>query len=133
MKTRKITRIIVHCTDSPDSRDSVDAAEIDRWHKQRGWEGIGYHYVVKRDGSIEAGRPEEKIGAHCVGHNFDSIGVVWVGKDKQSDAQKKSFKAIVQGLMAKYKLKPGNVFGHCEFEKGKTCPNLDMKQFRSSL
>ena len=66
---RKITLIIVHCSAvRPDQQSS--AAQIDTWHRQRGWKfGIGYHYVVRRNGSIEPGRPEWMVGAHCVGHH----------------------------------------------------------------
>ena len=76
---RKITLIIVHCSAvRPDQQSS--AAQIDTWHRQRGWKfGIGYHYVVRRNGSIEAGRPEWMVGAHCVGHNAHSIGVCYEG------------------------------------------------------
>jgi N-acetylmuramoyl-L-alanine amidase len=135
---RTIKKIIVHTSDSPDTRADVDAAEIRRWHtakppKGNGWADIGYHYVVKRDGTVEPGRPEEKIGAHCKNQNFDSIGVVWVGRNKQTPEQAKSLRAIVQALMVKYKLEAKNVFGHYEFEPGKTCPNLDMEAFRASL
>ena len=62
---RTITLIILHCSAvRPDQTSS--AAQIDTWHRQRGWKlGIGYHYVVRRDGQIEPGRPEWMVGAHC--------------------------------------------------------------------
>ena len=69
---RKIRKIIVHCTATPAGR-SVTVAEIDRWHRQRGFNGIGYHYVVGLDGSVSKGRDEALVGAHCKGHNSDSI------------------------------------------------------------
>lgn len=75
---RRIERIIVHCT-ATESQREVSVAEIDRWHKGRGWRGIGYHYVVGLDGRIWKGRDEETIGAHCAGHNATSIGVCYVG------------------------------------------------------
>ena len=62
---RVITMIVLHCSAvRPDQQSS--AAQIDTWHRQRGFHlGIGYHYVVRRDGSIEPGRPEWMVGAHC--------------------------------------------------------------------
>ena len=73
------------------------AAQIDTWHRQRGFHlGIGYHYVIRRDGSIEKGRPEWMIGAHCVNHNAHSIGICYEGgldirgdpADTRTEAQK---------------------------------------------
>lgn len=61
---RNIKEIIVHCSATPEGRDYT-VADIDRWHKQRGWKGIGYHYVVYRDGSVHKGRDVSGIGAHC--------------------------------------------------------------------
>jgi len=57
----------------------IGAKKIRQWHKLRGWSDIGYHYVIRRDGRIELGRPIEQVGAHVKGHNSDSIGVCMVG------------------------------------------------------
>lgn len=74
---RKITRrIVIHHSASQD----VSAAEIHRWHRQKGWSGIGYHFVVRLDGTIEKGRPIETVGAHAGPEgNFDSIAVCLTG------------------------------------------------------
>lgn len=74
---RRITRrIVIHHSASPD----VPAAEIHRWHLQRGWSGIGYHFVIRRDGTIEKGRPLETVGAHAgPDGNSDSIAVCLTG------------------------------------------------------
>ena len=76
---RIISLIIVHCSAvTPDQTSS--AAQIDTWHRDRGWKfGIGYHYVIRRNGEIEPGRPEWMVGAHCVNHNSHSIGVCYEG------------------------------------------------------
>ena len=68
MNMRKITEIIVHCSATPEDQNFT-VEDIDRWHKQKGWQGIGYHYVIYLDGSVHKGRNEEVIGAHCLGHN----------------------------------------------------------------
>ena len=80
---RTISLIVIHCSAvRPDQTSS--AAQIDSWHRQRGWElGIGYHYVIRRNGEIEPGRPEWMVGAHChvkgQNHNKYSIGVCYEG------------------------------------------------------
>lgn len=127
---RVINEIIVHCTATPEGKDYT-VADIDKWHKARGWKGIGYHYVIYRDGSIHQGRPETEIGAHCQGHNDNSIGVVYVGglasdgktpKDTRTDAQKKSLENLLKQLKQKYP--KATIHGHRDFA-AKACPSFD--------
>lgn len=124
---RQITEIIIHCSATPEGKD-VRAADIDRWHKQQGWECIGYHYVITLDGTIEHGRPEEQIGAHAQGHNQRSIGVCYIGglakdgktaKDTRTAAQRLALQSLVTRLKAKYP--QADVFGHNEVAH-KDCP-----------
>ncbi len=127
---RKITEIIVHCSATPAGRD-VSAADIDRWHRARGFVQIGYHYVVRLDGSVEVGRAESKIGAHCLGHNANSIGVCYVGGckadcttpcDTRTPAQKSALVSLLRQLLERY---PGAVVhGHRDFA-AKACPSFD--------
>lgn len=127
---RTINEIIVHCTATPRGRD-IGAAQIGVWHKANGWNGIGYHHVVRLDGSIERGRPEEQAGAHCIGHNAHSIGVVYVGgleadgktpADTRTPAQKEALVQLLRRLKARY---PGAVIrGHRDFA-AKACPCFD--------
>ena len=129
---RKINLIIVHCSATPEGKDfTVD--DITRWHKARGFKTIGYHFIIYRDGSIHKGRPVSEEGAHCVGHNANSIGVCYIGglaadgktpKDTRTDAQKSSLRELVAKLKAEY---PGiTVHGHNEFAN-KACPCFDVK------
>ena len=127
---RVINEIIVHCTATPEGKDYT-VADIDKWHKARGWKGIGYHYVIYRDGSIHQGRPETEIGAQCQGHNANSIGVVYVGglasdgktpKDTRTDAQKKSLENLLKQLKQKYP--KATIHGHRDFA-AKACPSFD--------
>lgn len=75
---REINEIIIHCAATrPDQ--NISAADINKWHIMQGWEGIGYHFFIKLDGTIEPGRPIEKIGAHCLLHNSKSIGICYAG------------------------------------------------------
>lgn len=127
---RKINRIIVHCTATPAGRD-VAVAEIDLWHRQRGFKGIGYHYVVDLGGVVHAGRSVEEIGAHCRGYNRGSIGVAYVGglsadgkmpADTRTDAQKVALRAFVNELKRIYP--DATVHPHSEFA-AKACTCFD--------
>ena len=75
---RTITLLVVHCTATPAGRP-VGRDTVDSWHRQRGWSGIGYHYLVSLDGIVETGREEARVGAHCQHHNAHSIGICYVG------------------------------------------------------
>lgn len=115
----------------------IGRQEIDRWHRERGWNGIGYHYVIRRDGRLENGRSLKEAGAHCKGHNKDSIGICLVGGIKDStknepvndytDKQWETLKSIVLELKAKYP--NARIVGHCDYEPKKTCPNFDVKEW----
>lgn len=131
-KMRKINEIIVHCTATAEGKDFT-VADIDKWHKAKGWKCIGYHWVVYRDGSVHAGRPENEVGAHCLGHNQHSIGVVYIGglaadgktaKDTRTAAQKDALKRLLIKLVKKYKLPKGSIHGHRDFA-AKACPSFD--------
>ena len=129
---RKITEIIVHCADTPEWRDDR-AADIKRWHLARGFNDIGYHYVVDLDGTIEPGRPIETAGAHCTGHNANSIGICYIGgadketrepKDTRTDAQKQSLVLLLRYLRQRYP--SAKIYGHRDFAN-KACPCFDAK------
>ena len=128
---REIDKIFIHCSATPPHMH-VDAKIIDKWHKERGWSGIGYHYVIKRDGQIELGRPIEKIGAQVKGHNKSSIGVCYCGgvDDKMEPEDNRTGQQIDSLLMLLKYLK--NIFpnavihGHRDFSP-KACPSFDAK------
>ena len=75
---RTINEIIIHCTATRASQ-KVTVADVTRWHKQRGFATIGYHYLVDQAGNVFPGRPEATPGAHCLGHNAKSIGIAYCG------------------------------------------------------
>lgn len=127
---RKINEIIVHCAATPEGKN-FKAADIDRWHRERKMKCIGYHYVVDLDGTVEPGRPESEIGAHCLGHNQYSIGVCYVGglaadgktpKDTRTATQKEALLALLKKLRAKYP--KASIHGHRDFA-AKACPSFD--------
>ncbi|MDE5786811.1 MAG: N-acetylmuramoyl-L-alanine amidase [Duncaniella sp.] len=127
---RKIDMIIVHCTATPRGRN-VTVDDIDRWHRLRGFDGIGYHFVVSLDGTVAEGRPVERVGAHCKGYNSHSIGVAYVGgverdgvtpADTRTDAQRKSLRELIERLKREYGI--DSVHGHRDFA-AKACPSFD--------
>ncbi len=76
---RQIKKIVIHCSATPRNKD-FSAEDIRDWHvKGNGWDDIGYHYVVRLDGSMEYGRMVDKYGAHVKGHNYDTIGICYIG------------------------------------------------------
>ena len=135
---REINKIVVHCSATQEGKN-ISAATIDKWHKKRGWRGIGYHYVIALDGSMEYGRPVEQIGAHVKGMNKDSIGIVyiggveaergpdgdWVAKDTRTPEQKETLLMLLKVLK---KLHPdATIHGHNEFA-AKSCPCFDANK-----
>ena len=134
---RKIDEIIVHCTATPEGRD-ISVGDITRWHIDRGFTTIGYHYVVLLDGTIERGRPEEQVGAHCKGHNSRSIGIAYVGgcdkamrpKDTRTTPQCASLAHLLKKLKAKYP--QATIYGHNEFAN-KACPSFDVQKWINEI
>lgn len=123
---RDIKEIIIHCSATPEGKD-FHVEDIDKWHKERGWDGCGYHYVVAIDGTVEVGRHEKEIGAHAQGHNQRSLGICYIGgvdadgvaKDTRTIAQKEAMRTIISALKVKY---PNvDVYGHNEIAH-KDCP-----------
>lgn len=135
---RNIKELIVHCSATPEGKDySVNT--IRQWHLQRGFSDIGYHYVVYRDGSIHIGRDESVIGAHCTGHNTNSIGVCYIGgvatdgktpKDTRTTEQKQSLVKLLKELKTKYP--QASIHGHRDFSS-KACPSFNATKEYSSL
>lgn len=129
---RPIEYIIIHCTATPEGREH-DVEDIRRWHKAKGWSDIGYHYLIKIDGTIEVGRSVEIPGAHAYGFNSGSIGIVYVGgmdsemkapKDTRTSAQKQSFGQLLWAL--KEEFPHAKIIGHRDVSS-KACPSFDAK------
>ena len=121
--------LIIHCSAvMPDQTSS--AAQIDTWHRRDNhWKfGIGYHYVIRRDGAIEPGRPEWMVGAHCKNHNAHSIGICYEGglnirgqpDDTRTEAQKVSMRRLLEDLHQRYPR--AIIVGHNDLNPHKDCP-----------
>ena len=143
---RTITLIVVHCSAVRPNQTS-SAKDIEKWHKDRGFKCIGYHYVIRRDGSIEKGRPEWQVGAHChvkgQNHNLHSIGVCYEGgldirgqpTDTRTAEQKQTMRRLLEELHERYPR--AMIVGHRDLiatprsdlqvrkSPGKDCPCFD--------
>lgn len=130
---REINKIIIHCSATKASQD-IGAFQIDEWHRKLGWAGIGYHFVIRRNGKIEKGRPPEAAGAHCKGQNKNSIGICLVGgidaagkpENNFTDAQFQALRKLAADL--KNNFPTASIHGHYEFAN-KACPCFDVQKF----
>ena len=124
--------LVIHCSAvRPDQTSS--AAQIDTWHRRDNhWKlGIGYHYVIRRDGTIELGRPEWMVGAHCKNHNAHSLGICYEGgldirgqpADTRTAAQKAAMRCLLEQLHERYPR--AVIVGHHDLNPQKPCPCFD--------
>jgi len=138
-----IKKVIIHAADTPASMD-VGAAEIRRWHVDgNGWSDIGYHYVVRRSGLVETGRDldgdgdiEEETGAHVYGHNRGTLGICMVGGKPGCNftaAQWRGLSLLVTDICKRHGLTAADVYGHRDFDSGKTCPTFDAHAWATTL
>lgn len=140
---RVINRIVIHCSASPQGRGD-NAHTIDKWHLEKGWSGIGYHYVVLEDGTILKGRWVDAIPAHARGYNSDSIAILRIGgmgsqgQDLMdaTDEQRHSIRRLCRTLISDkmYGLLPNQILGHNELPNvKKTCPLMNMNLIRNTI
>jgi hypothetical protein len=135
---REIHRIIIHMSYTPPSMD-IGVAEIDQWHRQRGFDRIGYHKVIRRDGTVEDGRPLEVPGAHTLGENADSIGICLVGGKHRSrdthdcnftSAQWRALDRACRDLLLEFG--DLDISGHRDWA-ARGCPGFDAKEWSRTL
>jgi len=132
---RTINKIIIHCT-ATKAGQTFTVSDVTRWHKEMGFETIGYHYLIGINGEVWTGRAMEQAGAHTAGYNANSIGICYVGgldanskpKDTRTPAQKESLISLVKRLKETYP--SATIHGHREFAN-KDCPCFDVqKEFK---
>jgi N-acetylmuramoyl-L-alanine amidase len=110
----------------------VDVEKVTQWHKERGFDTIGYHYLIKRDGTLQVGRDEDVVGAHAVAVNGTSIGVALAGggtpsmgwENNFAPVQFQTLKSILMKLKDKYDIQ--KIVGHYQVDDGKECPSFDV-------
>lgn len=129
---RHIRRIVMHYSATYPHQD-IGAAEIDKWHRDRGFAQIGYHHVIRRDGTVEPGRPEGVQGAHVRGHNAGAIGICLVGGidratgpdvgvDNRTPAQKRAAVALIRDILTRHP--DAEIVGHRDLAATQ-CPGYD--------
>jgi N-acetylmuramoyl-L-alanine amidase len=130
---REINKIIVHCSATREG-ENYEVAEIRKWHLARGFNDIGYHFYIDLYGEIHKGRDISKIGAHCKGHNRNSIGICYCGgveadgktpKDTRTPDQKESLLHVLKTLKAMYP--DAIIYSHNEFAN-KACPSFNATE-----
>lgn len=129
---RQLKEIIIHCSATEEGKDFT-AEDIRKWHKERGFIDIGYHYVIRLDGSVEVGRPLDQIGAHVKGRNANSIGICYIGgldyefnpKDTRTKEQRQSMIELIDQLKKTWP-EIIQVSGHNEYSS-KSCPCFNVK------
>lgn len=137
-KRKSTNLIVVHCAATKPTMD-VGRKEIQMWHVQQGWLAIGYHFVIRRDGTIEEGRPHDVVGSHVKSRNADSVGICLVGGVDANLKPENNFtdhqKAALQTLL--WRMTSGRDFegayqdlpvvGHRDLDPSKACPSFDAK------
>ena len=127
LEINNIKKIIVHCSDTPDDCD-LEAKDIHVMHQGFGWDGIGYHKVILRNGVIQNGRPEYWIGSHVKGINSISLGVCLIGRKNFTSKQFLTLEKLLKSWKKKYV--GATIYGHStSVITNKTCPNFDVKKW----
>ena len=124
--SRAMDTIVIHCSATKENKD-YSSVDIKKWHLQRGFNDIGYHFIIKLDGTIEIGRSLDKVGAHVAGNNTGSIGICYIGgldskgksKDTRTDEQKESLLNLINLLKKNINIK--EIKGHRDFSKDLNC------------
>jgi hypothetical protein len=124
---RPIDTIVFHCSASDDP-NADDISVIRSWHLARGFKDVGYHFFIKKDGTIQEGRPLDRIGAHVAGHNTNTVGVCFHGVNNFTKEQMKAIHIVIANIEAAVgkKLK---LSSHRDYTRLKTCPNFVLEDF----
>ena len=131
-KRIKTDTLVIHCSATPATMD-IGVETIKKWHvDENGWDDVGYHYVIRRNGTLEPARPEEYQGAHAVQVNDRSLGICLIGGSNSNGDWENNFindqfvtlKALLLNLTKKYKIK--KIIGHYQVEPKKECPSFKV-------
>jgi N-acetylmuramoyl-L-alanine amidase len=137
VKPEQVKFLVVHCSATPASMD-IGAREIDRWHRAKGWTMIGYHFVIRRNGSVEVGRRIDQVGAHAAGFNSRSLGLCLVGGLSEDGRTAVDNFTAIQKTMLRTRLnmlksagyKHAEVLGHRDLPNvHKDCPSFDVRSW----
>lgn len=126
--------IVIHCAATKASMD-IGVREINQWHVQQGWLGIGYHFVIRRNGTVENGRPHDVIGSHVKNYNSRALGICLAGgiDDKgqpQNNFTPEQFASLKLLLIANKRQYPqAQIVGHHDLDSGKACPSFKVSDW----
>ena len=125
----RFAKIIVHCSDSDiDAHDNIDT--LRRWHIARNFSDVGYHFFIRKNSTLEIGRPLTEWGAHTRGENHDSIGICLSGRKDFQEEQFNTLHKLLKTIFYLTNLNIDNVYPHSHFSQIKTCPNFDFECFK---
>lgn len=133
----KVEYIIIHCSATPPKMD-IGRKEIDRWHRQKGWLKIGYHFVIRRNGTVEKGRDLSEAGAHAVGYNDRSLGICLIGgvndqMKAEANFTQAQWSALIRLLKELKALYPdAKIIGHNEVAS-KSCPSFNVQEWLKTV
>ena len=134
MKPKFIT---VHCSATPPSMPNIGVIAIRKMHTDKGWSDIGYHWVIKRDGTIQSGRSMTRSGAGVKGHNKDNIHICMIGgvddnnkpENNYTEHQFSSLRYLISDLSSTFGVKQENIKGHRDYPNvAKACPCFDVQE-----
>jgi len=126
--------IVIHCAATKASMD-IGVREINQWHVQQGWLGIGYHFVIRRDGTVENGRPHDVIGSHVKNYNSRALGICLAGGIDDNGKPQNNFTpeqfASLKLLLVAYKRQypQAKIVGHHDLDSGKACPSFKVSDW----
>ncbi|MCX8194109.1 MAG: peptidoglycan recognition protein family protein [Candidatus Pacearchaeota archaeon] len=131
-KLENIKYLIIHHTNN-----NKNVEEIRQQHKARGFEDIGYHFLIDKKGNLIKGRNVKFVGAHTLHYNKNSLGIALIGNFNKEKPTRKQIQTLIRFLKEKikqYDLKINSIKGHCNFNK-KSCPgkNLNLKKIKQQL
>ena len=135
IKREKTDTIVIHCSATPPTMD-IGVEKIREWHvKDNGWDDVGYHFIITRDGTIEPARPEEMQGAHAPKVNHRSIAICMIGGSDANGMWSNNFtneqwvtlKALLLNLTKKYEIK--KIIGHYQVDDKKECPSFKVPEY----
>ncbi|AUE23196.1 lysozyme [Pseudomonas phage Pf1 ERZ-2017] len=126
--------IVIHCAATKVSMD-IGVREINQWHVQQGWLGIGYHFVIRRNGTVENGRPHDVIGSHVKNYNSRALGICLAGGIDDNGKPQNNFTpeqfASLKLLLVAYKRQypQAQIVGHHDLDSGKACPSFKVSEW----
>jgi N-acetyl-anhydromuramyl-L-alanine amidase AmpD len=123
---RDINKIIIHCADTPNGKE-FHVSDIDKWHKEKGWICVGYHFILPLDGKVEVGRDAGVVGAHAKGYNKESLGICMIGRSAFYEDQWFRLRGLIRALEGTYN--GVRILGHNELDSGKVCPGFNVRDW----